>query len=98
MEPKLKKNTRAENSKTNEVLRFKCNLADIINFKSTNRSITLIILSIYYKWKSFNNIYNNNKFKISAHTWKVEFELPDGSNSIADFKDYFEYIIKKHET
>ena len=40
--------------------------------------------------------YNNNKFKISAPTWIDEFELPDGSYSISDIQDYFEYILKKH--
>ena len=40
--------------------------------------------------------YNNNKFKISAPTWTAEFELPDGSYSISDIQDYFEYILKKH--
>ena len=40
--------------------------------------------------------YNNNKFKISAPTWNDEFELPDGSYSISDIQDYFEYILKKH--
>ena len=39
--------------------------------------------------------YKNNKFKISAPTWNGEFELPDGSYSISDIQDYFEYI-KKH--
>ena len=39
--------------------------------------------------------YNNNKFKISAPTWNEEFELPDGSYSISDIQDYFEYILKK---
>ena len=38
---------------------------------------------------------SNNKFKISAPTWREEFELPDGSQSIADIQDYFEYILKK---
>ena len=42
--------------------------------------------------------YNNNKFKISASTWNDEFDLPNGSYSILDIQDYFEYIIKKHET
>ena len=27
-----------------------------------------------------------------------ECELPNGSYSISDIQDYFEYIIKKHET
>ena len=40
--------------------------------------------------------YNNNKFKISAPTWNDEFELPDGSYSVSDIQDYFEYIFKKH--
>ena len=40
--------------------------------------------------------YKNNKFKISAPTWNGEFELPDGSYSISDIQDYFEYILKKH--
>ena len=39
---------------------------------------------------------NNNKFKISAPTWGDEFELPDGSYSISDIEDCFEYIFKKH--
>ena len=42
--------------------------------------------------------YNNNKFKISAPTWNETFDLPDGSYSIDDIQDYFEFIIKKHET
>ena len=29
-------------------------------------------------------------------TWSAEFELPDGSYSISDIQDYFEYILKKH--
>ena len=40
--------------------------------------------------------YNNNKFKISAPTQNDEFELPDGSYSVSDIQDYFEYIFKKH--
>ena len=39
---------------------------------------------------------NNNKFKISAPIWNEEFELPDGSYSVSDIQDYFEYILKKH--
>ena len=40
--------------------------------------------------------YNNNKFKTSAPTWNDKFELPDGSYSVSDIQDYFEYILKKH--
>ena len=27
-----------------------------------------------------------------------EFNLPDGSYFVSDIQDYFEYIVKKHET
>ena len=37
-----------------------------------------------------------NKFRISSPTWKEEFTLPDGSYSISDIQDYFQYILKKH--
>ena len=40
--------------------------------------------------------YSNNKFKISAPTWNDNFELPDGSYSVSNIQDYFEYILKKH--
>ena len=39
-------------------------------------------------------LYRNNKFKISAPTWNKEFELLDGSHSVSDIQDYFEYILK----
>ena len=37
-----------------------------------------------------------HKFKISAPLWNDKFELPDGSYSVSDIQDYFEYILKKH--
>ena len=42
--------------------------------------------------------YKNNKFKISSPARNGKFELLDGSSSVLDIQDYFEYIIKKHET
>ena len=44
------------------------------------------------------NLNTTNKFKISAPTWNETFDLPDGSYSINDIQDNFEFIIKKHET
>ena len=55
-------------------------------------------LNIYYTWKNIKSTYNSNKFKISAPTWNDKFYLPDGSHSISDIQDYFEFIIKKLET
>ena len=60
--------------------------------------MALANLSICYILKNIKSKYNNNRFKISAPTWNDTFDLPDGSYSIADIQDYFEFIIKKHET
>ena len=87
-----------ENSKTSEPHRFKLDLTDKLNLKNTNKNMALANLSICYTWKNIKSEYNNNKFKISAPTWNATFDLPDGSYSIADIQDYFEFIIKKHET
>ena len=46
--------------------------------------------------KNIKSSYDNNKFKISAPTWNDKLELPDGSYSVSDIQDYFEYILKKH--
>ena len=87
-----------KNSKTNALDRFGLNLTDKLNLKSPNKNMVLANLSIYYTWKDIKSKYNNNKFKISAPTWNDTFDLPDGSYSISDIQDYFEFIIKKHET
>ena len=60
--------------------------------------MALANLSIYYTCKNIKSEYNNNKFNISAPTWNDTFDLPNGSYSIADIHDYFEFIIEKHET
>ena len=87
-----------ENSKTNEPHRFKLDVADKLNLKNPKKNMALVNLSIYYVWKNIKSEYNNNKFKNSAPTQNEAFNLPDGSFSIADIQDYFEFIIKKHET
>ena len=87
-----------ENSTTNKPHRFRLSLADKLNLKDLSKNVVLANLSIYYTWKNIKSTYKNNKFTISAPTWNDEFNLPDGSYSIADIQDYFEFIIKKHET
>ena len=32
-----------------------------------------------------------------ALKWNDKFELPDGSYSVSDIQDYFEYFLKNHE-
>ena len=87
-----------ENSKTNELHRFRFDLADKLNLKNPKKNIAFVNLSIYYTWKNIKSEYSNNKFKISASTWSETFDLPDDSYTIDDIQDYFEFIIKKHKT
>ena len=86
----------SENSKTFESHILILKLTDRVDLRRGEKIIALSSLSIYYTWKNIKSSYNNNKFKISAPTWNDEFELPDGSYSISDIQDYFEYILKKH--
>ena len=90
---------KTKNSKINQSNKFFYQFTDKLNLKTPNsKNIGLINLSIYQTWKNIMSEYNNNKFKISAPTWNDTFDLPDGSYSISDIQDYFEFIIKKHET
>ena len=68
-------------------------LSDKINLKRNDKYVVLSNLSIYYIWKIIKNPYKNNWFRISAQTWNGEFELADGSYSVSDTQDYFEYIL-----
>ena len=86
-----------ENSKTSEPHKFRVNLTSKLNLKNPNKSIALANLSIYYTCKNIKSEYNNNKFKISAPTWNETLDLPDGSYSVSEIQDYFQFIIKKHE-
>ena len=63
-----------------------------------SKNMALANLSIYYTWKNIKSEYKNNKFKISSPTWNDTFDLTDGSYSIPDIENCFEYIVKKHET
>ena len=86
----------SENSKTSEHHILVLKLTDKLDLRRGQKTVALSNLSIYYTWKNIKSSYNNNKFKISAPTWSEEFELPDGSYSVSDIQDYFEYILKKH--
>ena len=86
------------NSKTNESNKFMCQFTGKLNLENPNKNMALANLSIYFTWKNIKSECNNNKFNISAPTWNDEFDLLVGSYSVSDIQDYFEYIIKKHET
>ena len=86
----------SENSKTSKPHVLTSKLTNKLDLRIGENIIALSNLSIYYTWKNIKSSHNNNKFKISAPTWNDEFELPDGSYSVSDIQDYFEYILKKH--
>ena len=86
----------AENSRTSEYHVLVLKLTDKLDLRRGQKTVALSNLTIYYMWKDVKSSYNNHKFKISAPTWSEEFELPNGSYSVQDIQDYFEYILKKH--
>ena len=86
-----------ENSKTSKPHVLWLKLTNKVDFRLGEKVIALSNLSIYCTWKNIKSTYNNNNFKISTPTWSDKFELPDGSYSISNIQDYFNYILKKHE-
>ena len=88
----------SEDNKRSDSHRLLLNLSDKINLKRNGKYVALPNLSIYYTWKNIKKTYKNDKFKIFAPTWNEEFELPDGSYSVADIQDHFKCIFKNHET
>ena len=82
----------SKNSKTSDLCTLLLNLAYKIDLSREVRYVALSNLTIYYTWRNIRKSYKNKKFKISPPTWNEEFELLDGSYSIPDIQDYFEYI------
>ena len=86
----------SQNGRISEYHVLLLKLAEKLDLRKGQKSVALFNLSIYYTWRNIKVSYKNNEFKISAPTWSDEFELPDGSYTISDIQDYFEYILKKH--
>ena len=84
------------NSKTSDPHILKIKSTDKLDLRLNKKVIALTKFNVYYTWNNIKSSYNNNKFKTSAPTWNEEFTLPDGSYSISDIQNYFEYILKKH--
>ena len=47
--------------------------------------------------KVWSTLFKNGN-NISALTWNTTYNLPDGSYSISNIQNYFEFIIKRHYT
>ena len=86
----------SESSRTSEYHVLVLKLTNKLDLRRGQKTVALSNLRIYYTWKNLKSSYNNNKIKISALTGSEEFELPDGSYSVSDIQDYFEYILKRH--
>ena len=86
----------SENSRTFEYHVLVLKLTGKVDLRRGQKNVVLSNLSIYYTWKNMKSPCNNNKFKISVPTWIEKFTLLDGSYSISDIQDYFDYILKKH--
>ena len=92
-------NMNSENNRTSEYHILVLELTDKLDLRRSQKCVALSNLSIYYTRKNIKSSYNNNlkyQFKTSAPTWSEEFKLPDGSYSISNIQDYFEYILKNH--
>ena len=88
----------SKNSKTSDPHLLIINLPDEINLKRSDKYAALPNLSVYCTWKIQKKSYRNNKVKISAPTWSIKFDLPDGSYSTSNILDYFDYIVRMHNT
>ena len=62
----------SKNIKTSDPHRLLLNLTDKIDLRK-DKYFALSNISIYYTCKNIEKSYKNNKFKISAPTWKEEF-------------------------
>ena len=82
----------SKNSKTSGPHRLQLNLSDKIDSNTSDKYIDFI------KSQYIKKSYKNNEFKISEPMQNGKFDLPNGSYSVLDAQDYFEYIIRKHET
>ena len=78
-----------KNSKTYDPHTLLLNLTDKMVLKRKDKYTALSILSIYYTWKNIKKSYKNNNFKTLVPAWNE-----DGSYSMSDIQDYFEYVLK----
>ena len=89
----------SENSKMCKPHVLILKLTNKVDLRIGEKIIALSNLSIYYAWKNIKSSYKNNNFNCNNNictNMNDKFELPDGSYSVSNIQDYFEYILKKH--
>ena len=65
--------------------------------KDPKKNMALANLSIYYIWKNIKSEYSNNKFKISAPSWKDTFDVTNGNITLKDFRKYEKLEYEKNK-
>ena len=86
------------NSKTSDPHRLLLNLQDKRNLKRNDKYVTLRNLSIYYTWKDIKDQIKILNLKYQLQHGMKNLNCLMDHNSVSDIQDYFEHIIKKHET
>ena len=79
----------SKNNKTLDPQRVLLHLRE--KTKRSHKYVALSNLNIYCIWENIKKSNKNNNFKVSSPSWNEK--LPDGSYSVSDIQDYFQYII-----
>ena len=74
------------------------NLTNELDLRKSDEYISLSYLSVFNTCKNIKCSSKNNKYKISVPTWNDKLESLNVLYSVSNIQDYFEYIIKNHET
>ena len=84
----------SKNSTTSDPHRLLLNLTDKIDLKRKDKYIALSSLSIYYTWKNIKSRVKTISLKYQLQHGMKNLNLPDGSYSISDIRDFLKYIQK----
>ena len=87
----------SENSKTSDPHRLLLNISDKINLKRSDKYVAYQILAFTSHWQIQKNHTKTINLKYLGQRRMKNLNFPDGSYSVSDIQDYFEYIMKKHE-
>ena len=69
----------SKNSKTSKPHLWTLKLSSKLDLRIGGNVIALSNVNIYYAWRNIKTSFNNNKLKISLHTWNNEYEFSNGS-------------------
>ena len=86
----------SKNSKTSKPHVLKLKLTDKLELTRGGKNVALSNISIYYNMENKKAHTITTDLKISAPIWNGKVELPDGSYSVSDIHNYFEYNLKKN--